>query len=65
MEEPDSSRVLLSLMILIWVSKLRDWSIKRVMASMALTLLPSRACGMTLGNTAVTSMSVPLGLSVT
>ncbi len=65
MEEPDSSSDLVSFMILIWDSKLRDWSIKRVMAAMALTLLLSRAWGITLSSRPLTSMSVPSGLSAT
>ena len=43
MEAPFSSMVLASLMTFMAASKLREWSIRRVMTSTALTLEPSNA----------------------
>ena len=47
MDAPDSSIDLASLMTFMLASKLREWSISRVMTSTALTLEPSKASGVT------------------
>ncbi len=47
-EEPFSSMLFASLITFMAASKLREWSIRRVMTSTALTLEPSTASGITL-----------------